>query len=215
MAFLRTDLYNDVCDFLKEGRVAPGNTPLAKKIEGKEKSAAEVILAMHPWNFAEACVWLQIARQADDDADEPDASLQGFRYAYNQGDIARVKWVSPTAQEANRLVSPRSWTQSSGGVILSNYNPLALCAVMNEYALQAKQGYWPRLFGKAVASHIADEISAPVVNNRSHTADVSARTQALAEEAFLWDAQQAPAPSRRDGSWMRGRFRGFGRRMRP
>lgn len=212
MAFTRVELYNDVCDFLKEGRVAPGAHPLARKIEGKEKSAAEVVLAMHPWNFAELCARLQVAREADDTADEPDATLQGFRYAYNQGDIARVKWVSNTGRERDRLVSGRSWTQTSGGLILSDYSPLYLCAVMNEYALVAKQGYWPRLFGKAVASHIADELSPAVTNSRAHTVDVSARTQALAEEAFLWDAQQSPAPTRREGRWLRSRGRGF---LRP
>jgi hypothetical protein len=109
------------------------------------------------------------------------------------------------------LTSQRSWTQTSGGLILSDTTPLYLCAVSNEFALVAKQAYWPRLFGKAVASHIADELSAPVTNSRAHTVDVSARTQALSEEAFLWDAQQSPAPSRRSGSWLRSRQRGFRR----
>lgn len=208
MAFTRTELYWEVCDFLKEGRVAPGTHVLAKKIEGLEKSAAETILAMHPWNFAETCAWLQVVKEYDPAAEVADATLQGYKYAYNQGDIARIKWLSPNAKETHRLV--RGWTQTSNGRILSDYKPLALCAVSNEFALVAKQGYWPRLFGRAVASQIADGLAAGVTNARSHAADVSARTQAIAEEAFLWDAQQSPPPSRRPGKWQMARRIGRG-----
>lgn len=213
MAFTRNDLYVDVCDFLKEAHTLPtAQTPLTRKIANKEKGCAEFLLSRHGWNFASVCARGVLDDEVDmTSTDDPDPALGGFRYAYRVGPLLRVNWISRTGRERDRLTT--GWEQR-GSRILCNENPLFIDGVQEAFALEAKYGYWPRVFGKAVASQIADELSGGVVDSRGHQADVSTRTQALIDEAQTWDAQQSPAPSKQRGSWARSRWgRGSGDRL--
>ena len=203
MAFTREELYRHVADFLNEDSVVPDSTmPAAIKIAGHELSAAEFVLAMHPWNFASAVKRLQLAATADPDIVDSDPI--GWTYAYAKGAVLRTNWVSPTGRERDRLTQAGQW-DDKGGRILSNITPLYLDGVQQIFATQAKYGYWPRLFGIAVASVIGDWLTGPVTNSRGKQSDMSARSIALVEDAHTWDAQQAPAPTRRRGRWNRSR----------
>lgn len=205
MAYTRQLLYAETCDFLKEGRVAPTATshPLVKRIAEVEESAAAWLLGEHPWNFASTVVRLQKVAEEDPDADEPNASLAGFRYAYMKPPIAKTVWVSSTPNERGRLT--RGWDDQQGR-ILSDHNPLYLKGVMAEYATAARIGYWTHHFGTAVASLLGDRLTGPVTNSRGWSSDASARSLELIERAFTHDAGESPAPRRRTGSWGRSRY---------
>jgi hypothetical protein len=121
-----------------------------------------------------------------------------------------VVWVSQTGRERDRITKAGLWTDE-GGRILSHVSPLYLNAVQNSFAQQQNYGAWPRLFGTAVASVIGDWLTGPVTNSRGKQSDISQRSMAMIEDAYLWDARQSPAPSRRAGRWNRARTRGVSR----
>lgn len=215
-ASTRADLYAETCDFLKESRVAVGSAgPLAARIASQEVSAAEFALSLHPYNFASRVHELAMVAQADADPTVIDATLAGFTYAYAMPDVAKITWVSKGPSERYRLTSGTQWTQMEGR-ILSHFQPLYMNGVRKEYALTAKIGYWPRLFCTGVASLLADRLMGPVTNSRTWAADMTERSRAYLEEAATWDANQAPAPIRRPGRWLRSRhgWRGPGEEIR-
>lgn len=211
MAFTREELYRHVADFLNEDVVTPdSNNSVAKKILGNEVSAAEFVLALHPWNFPSEVKRLQLVATADPEIVDSDPI--GWSYAYAKGTVLRTNWVSPTGMERDRLMLAGQW-DDRGGRILSNITPLYLDGVQAVFATQGKYGYWPRPFGIAVASVIGDWLTGPVTNSRGKQSDMSARSSGLIEDAHTWDAQQAPPPSRREGRWNRARHRRGGGRF--
>lgn len=213
MASTRQLLYDEACDFLKESHVVVGSTsPNAKRIAAIEESAAMWLLGQHPWNFATTVVRLQVVATADPDADEPDASLAGFQYAYQKPPTARINWILRSPAERDRVTS--GWADK-GGRILSSYSPLYMDHVQPEFALPAKIGYWPAAALTAWASLIGDRLTGPVSNSRGWESDMSVRSQALIEAAYSFDASQSPAPRRRTGRWNQARRGGFRTDDRP
>jgi hypothetical protein len=210
MAFTRDELYRHVSHFLSESNLlTPGSShATAKKIEGIEISAAEFVLALHPWNFASAVKRLAL-HATHDDADD-DSDPIGWKYAYTKGPILRVNWVSPTGKQRDRMTRAGQW-DDKGGRILANVSPLYCDGVQASFAQQGAMGYWPRPVGIAIASVIGDWLTGPVTNSRGKQNDMSARSEDLVEKAHTWDAQQAPPPQRREGRWNRGRHRGGAR----
>lgn len=207
MASSRARLYVEVCDFLKEtpAAIPDSGSPLAKKIGAQELGAAEFLLEQHPWNFASETKRLVIDQSADLEAEEPDASLSGFLYAYKKPAIRRINWVSATGREADRL---RNGWVDKGGRILSDYNPLFVDGVLDVYADPSKIAFWSASFLTADASLIADRLTGPISNSRGWESDMSMRSRELVEIAFQFDAGQSPAPTRRPGSWSRSRSGG-------
>lgn len=196
-------LYNAVCDFVKEPHAIVGaQTPLAKRIAAREEDAARWLLEQHPWNFPSRTERLTINTTADPDADEVDASLAGYKYRYNKPALRRINYVATSARERDRITS--GWVDK-GGFIYSDHNPLYLDFVDATFALPAKMGHWPQSFLTADASLIADVIIGPVANSRGWESDMSARSQALIEAAYTYDAGQSPAPTRRQGRFLNAR----------
>lgn len=210
MAYTLADLYAEVADHLKEdGSVVAGSEhDVAKKIARALVGSAEAVLARHPYNFASAT--RPLALDATADPADPDSDPIGWRYAYKKGQILRVNWISPTGKERDRYRRAGQW-EDKGGRILANDSPLYIDAVLAVFATEAKMGYWPRLFGRAVASVVADQLAGPVTNSRGSQADISIRSRAFCEEAEVWDANQSPPPSQRGGSWNQARRRGRAR----
>jgi hypothetical protein len=194
MAFTRAELYADVSTWLKEKSLVVGAAGIAARVSEIEKGCAEFLLGMNEWTFASRVEQLQLApSQAD---------LIGWTYRYALGSVLKVNWVSMTGRRRDRM---RDGWVNREGFILTDASPLYREGVMAEYANEAKYGYWPRAFGKAVASHIADQLQGAVVNSATHQQQLSARTMGLFEEACLQDRDNTSEQPRPTGSWLRSR----------